>query len=102
MASHNKTDGTKSPNGAPVLTGAPPWMSMISDYNGELFDFMARRFAKDARMMRELHDCENLNEVSDVHAKWLQETMRDYSDEATKLMALPLKPSAQAMHDERQ
>src|SRR5688572_12642452 len=100
MAHHNNTDGTKRPDGASLLTGTPPlWVSIISDYNGELFDFMARRLAKDARMMRELHDCESLNDVSGVHAKWLQETLRDYSDEATKLMALPLKPSTPPVHE---
>jgi hypothetical protein len=101
MANH-KGLANKASTGGLSFDGTPPWLSVMSEYNGELFDFMSRRFAKDARMMRELHECGSLSDVSTVQAKWLQETMRDYSDEATRLMALSLKQSNGAGPENRQ
>jgi hypothetical protein len=100
MANH-KTLTDPLPEGGPMLDGAAPWVAVMSEYNGELFDFMSRRLAKDARAMRQLHDCRTLSDVSDLHAKWVQETMKDYSDEAAKLMSISFsraEPGRRARH----
>jgi hypothetical protein len=100
MASHKHVDVTKkAPNGGLMLNGVPPWLSVISEYNGELFDFMSRRFAKDAQVLRELHERRTLSDFSELQANWLQEALKDYSAEATKLMGITMKQPADAAHE---
>jgi hypothetical protein len=97
MANH-KTIVNRMSGNALMLDGTPPWVSVLSEYNGELFDFMSRRFAKDARTLGDFHECRSWRDVSELQVKWFQDAVKDYSDEATKLMAVSLKQSTQGVH----
>ncbi len=98
---NNKGTVRKAVDEAWMLTGAQTWWSAMSEYNSEVLDFISNRFAKDSRTMRELNDCQNWNEISDLQTKWLQEALKDYSAEATKLMTIYAKQSADAAQEKR-
>jgi hypothetical protein len=66
-----------------------------------MFDFMSHRFAKDSAALHELSECRNLEEVSSLHSKWLQDMSKDYSAEATKVMAIYTKQAADAAQERR-
>jgi hypothetical protein len=44
--------------------------------------------------VRELGLCRSWEDTSGVHSKWLQETVKDYVAEATKVMAINVKQAA--------
>lgn len=77
------------------MTGPQLWTA-TSEQNAHVLGFLSDRFAKDARMMRELAACRTWADLSQVQASWTQEAFRDWSEQATKLMALVFKPALSA------
>jgi hypothetical protein len=100
MANH-KNAAHKAADDAWMFGGTQAWWSAMSEYNGEFFDFMSHRFAKDSRAFRDLGECDSWSAVTDLNRKWLQDAFKDYSAEATKFMAIYVKQSADVAQERR-
>jgi len=48
-------------------------------------------FAASAECQREMLGCRNLADVAAIQSRWLEETLRDYNSEMTKLMGIYTK-----------
>ena len=53
-----------------------------------MMGFMSMRLEKDGETAREMLGCRNLADATAVQSRWLEETLRDYNSEMTKLMTL--------------
>ena len=100
MANHSTPKTTRSKDER-TLPGAETWWSSVSEYQSEMFDFMSHRFAKDSAALQQLRECRNWEEVAGLHSRWLQDLSKDYSAEATKVMAIYTKQAADAAQDRR-
>jgi hypothetical protein len=98
---HHKTIQTEQSNNAWTLPGTETWWSSASEYQSEMFDFMSHRFAKDSAALHGLGECRNWDEVASLNSKWLQDMSKDYSAEATKVMAIYTKQAADAAQERR-
>jgi hypothetical protein len=65
-----------------------PWLSMASECRREMIGFVASRLAKDGDAMREVLGCRNPAAAMEIHSRWVQETIRDYSAEMTRMFAV--------------
>jgi hypothetical protein len=84
-----------------MLPGTQTWWSSVSEFQSEMFDFMSHRFTKDSAALHQLSECRNWEEVAGLHSRWLQDLSKDYSAEATKVMAIYTKQTADAAQDRR-
>ena len=77
------------------VAGLQPWLNGIYAYHGEFLEFLAERFAKDSRMMRQLGDCHTWADALQLQTGWLQDALKDWTAEPTKLMSKQpgLRPS---------
>jgi hypothetical protein len=50
------------------LPGAETWWSSVSEYQGEMFDFLSHRLSKDSVALHGLRECRNWDDVSDADA----------------------------------
>jgi Phasin protein len=95
MGNH-KTEQREPMNNEWMPGGTDAWWSAMSEYQSEVLDFMAHRLAKDSHAVRELGECQNWRDVADLQSKWVEDTFRDYSKEATKIMAIYAKQGSDA------
>jgi hypothetical protein len=77
--------------------GTEAWWATASEHQSEMLDFMSHRLSKDADAVRELGQCRSWEDASGVHSKWLQDTVKDYAAEATKVTAINVKHGADAV-----
>jgi hypothetical protein len=49
------------------------------------------RVEKDGETAREILGCRNLADATAIQSRWLEETVRDYNSEMTKLMTIYTK-----------
>ena len=54
----------------------------------EMMSFMSMRLEKDSETTREILGCGSLADVTAIQSRWLEETVRDYNSEVTKLMGI--------------
>jgi hypothetical protein len=54
----------------------------------EMLEFMSHRLEKDGETMREAIACRNVGDALAVQTRWIDETLRDYSNEATRLLTI--------------
>ena len=54
-------------------------------------DFMSLRTEKDSKFFREALACKNPTDALSVQSHWMEETLRDYSAEMTKMLAIYTK-----------
>ena len=78
-------------NGAALFTGMETWWSAAGECQREMADFMSLRSEKDSKFFREALACKNPTEVLSVQSHWIEETLRDYSAEMTKMIAIYAK-----------
>ena len=83
-------------NQAWVPTGREAWWATAAAHQSEMLDFMSHRLSKASEAARELGQCRNAEDASGVHSKWLQDTVKDYSAQSTKVMAINVKQGADA------
>ncbi|WP_414471306.1 phasin family protein [Microvirga sp. M2] len=75
-------------DGQAVARAAQTWLSATSQCQREMMDFMSRRLEKDGVAMRDILDCRNLADAVTLHSHWMEETLRDYNAEMSKLMTI--------------
>jgi len=98
----NQTTSQSWPmNQAWMPTGREAWWARGSEHQSEMLDFMSHRLAKASEAARELGHCRSWEDASGVHSKWLRDTVKDYSAQSTKVMAISVKQGADAQGRQR-
>lgn len=84
-----------------LAAGMDAWFSTMSDCQREMTEFVSMRLSKDGETMREMLSCKSPTEAMEVHSRWIQDTLRDYSAETTKMFAIYTKHAADAVQRKR-
>jgi Phasin protein len=87
--------------GRALAGGMEAWFATVSECQREMVDFASNRLAKDSETTREMLDCKNPAEAMEIHSRWIQETIRDYGAEMTKMFAICTKHAADAVQKKR-
>jgi hypothetical protein len=74
-----------------LANAAETWFAAAAECQREMMGFLSMRLGKDGATAREMMGCKNPADVTAIQSRWVEETMRDYSSEMTKLMALCTK-----------
>jgi hypothetical protein len=69
-----------------LAEGMEAMVATAAAWQREAMDFVASRLAKDSETMRKLGTCKDPTESLAIYSRWVQETMQDYSAEATRLV----------------
>ncbi len=72
------------------------------EYQQEVAHFVSDRLAKDGEAIKETLTSRNWPDALAVQARWVDETIRDYNAEITKLAKLYTKAAASAARKESQ
>lgn len=82
--------GTALPDGdGRALTNASEaWFSATAECQREMLGFMSMRLEKDGEAVREMMGCKTMADAAAVHSHWVEETLRDYNAEITRLMTI--------------
>jgi hypothetical protein len=89
------------PNRA-LLAGAQTWWSAVAECQQEMAHFISDRLAKDGEAIRDALTSRTWSDALAVQARWVDETMRDYNAEMTKLTKLYTKAAASTVRRESQ
>ena len=84
-----------------LVAGAETWWSTMAECQRELGQFISDRLVKDGETIRQTLSCRNWTDALDIQAKWVDETLRDYNAEVSKLTGLYAKAAASAVREER-
>jgi hypothetical protein len=91
------------PNRA-LLDRAQTWWSTVAEYQQEyqqeVGHFVSDRLAKDGEAIKETFTSRNWPDALAVQARWMDETIRDYNAELTKLTKLYTKAAASTARSE--
>ncbi len=87
------------PGGA--LAGAETWWATMAEYQNEVGQFISDRLAKNAEVIRETLSCRDWTAALEVQGRWIDETLRDYSEEVKRLAGLYTKGAASTVREER-
>src|ERR671913_1361888 len=71
-----------------LMAGAETWWSTMAESQREFGRFISDRLAKDGEAIREILTCRNLTDALDIQARWMDETLRDYNAELSRLTGL--------------
>lgn len=77
----------REPNGLVSIAPAA-WWSTMAACQREMLEFMSHRLEKDGETVREAVACRNVGDALAVQTRWIDEALRDYSSEASRLLAL--------------
>jgi Phasin protein len=75
-------------NGQALAKAAETWFAASAECQREMMGFMSMRLEKDGETAREMLGCKNPADATAIQSRWIEETLRDYSSEMTKLMTL--------------
>lgn len=89
--SSKNVDGSIGSSPAALAEGIQSWLAVSREYQREMMDFVSRRLAKDGDTMREILATRNLADAAAVQSRWVEETLRDYSAQMAKVMAIYTK-----------
>ena len=78
-------------NSQALAKAAETWFAATAECQREMMRFMSMRLEKDSEIAREILGCRNLADVAAIQSRWLEETLRDYNSEMTKLMGIYTK-----------
>ena len=81
------------------LVGAEAWWSTLTEYQREVGQFISDRLAKDAEAIRQALACRDWAAALEIQGRWVDETLRDYSEEIKKLTGLYAKTTAAAVRE---
>jgi hypothetical protein len=84
-----------------LMAGAETWWSSMAECQRELGRFISDRLAKNGEAIRETLTCRNWTDALEVQARWVDETLRDYNTEMSKLSGLYAKAAASGVQEER-
>ncbi len=73
----------------------------MAECQQEVGRFVSDRLAKDGEAMRQALSCRDWTVALDIQARWVEETLRDYNAEMSKLAGLYAKSAASTVRDER-
>ncbi len=80
-------------NSRAVADAAERWIATSAECNREMIGFVSMRLEKDSETFREIMGCKNLADATAIQSRWMEETLRDYTNEMSKLMAIYTKPA---------
>ncbi|AWM85486.1 phasin family protein [Microvirga sp. 17 mud 1-3] len=85
--------GTALPDGGgrALAVAAETWFAATTECQREMIGFVSTRLEKDGEVAREIMGCKNLTEVAAIQSRWVEETLRDYSNEMERLMTICTK-----------
>jgi hypothetical protein len=78
-------------NNRALINATETWLAASTQCHREMIGFMSMRLAKDNDTVREMLGCKNLADATALQTRWVEETMRDYHSEMTKLMEICAK-----------
>jgi hypothetical protein len=78
-------------NNRALVKATETWFAATVEYQREMMSFMSMRVEKDGETAREILGCRNLADATAIQSRWLEETVRDYNSEMTKLMTIYTK-----------
>jgi hypothetical protein len=67
------------------------WFAATTACQHEMISFVSMRLEKDGESAREVMACKNLTDVATIQSRWVEETIRDYGAEMTKLLTVCAK-----------
>ena len=100
MATMSKSSGTSdtlrsgavfamSGDGNRALANATgTWFAAATECQREMMSFVSMRLEKDAETTREMMGCRDPGDATAIQSRWIEETLRDYNAEITKLMTI--------------
>jgi Phasin protein len=74
-----------------LAKAAEAWFAATAECQREMIGFVSMRFEKDGEASREMMACKNLADVAAIQSRWVEETLRDYNNEMSKLMTICTK-----------
>ncbi|WP_262266428.1 phasin family protein [Microvirga yunnanensis] len=77
--------------GRALVNAAETWFTAATECQREMFGFVSMRLGKDGETAREMMVCKNPTDVAAIQSRWVEETLRDYNAEMTKLMTICAK-----------
>ena len=77
-----------------LLGGAEAWWSTVAEGQREMARFASDRLAKDGEAIKEMLTCRNWTDALAIQTKWMDQTVRDYNAEVTKLTSLYTKAAS--------
>jgi hypothetical protein len=86
---------TNNASGQFMMPGTDTLFATFASKQREMLDFVTMRLEKDGELIRELGACQNWADALTVHSRWVQETLRDYTAEASKLFAFSMSAEQQ-------
>jgi hypothetical protein len=78
-------------NSQALAKATETWFAATAECQREMMSFMSMRVEKDGETAREILGCRNLADATAIQSRWLEETVRDYNSEMTKLMTIYTK-----------
>jgi Phasin protein len=78
-------------NNQALVKATETWFAATAECQREMMSFMSMRIEKDGETAREVLGCRNLADATAIQSRWLEETVRDYNSEMTKLMTIYTK-----------
>jgi hypothetical protein len=78
-----------------MMPGTDTLFATFASKQREMLDFVTMRLEKDSELIRELGACRNWADALTVHSRWVQETIHDYTAEASKLFAFSMSTEQQ-------
>lgn len=77
-------------------------LSGVAALNGEMFEFLSRRFEADAEASKALAQCRDVEQLRKTQSDYFSKAASDYLDQSRKLMEMSAKIAQQGMAAFRQ
>jgi hypothetical protein len=74
-----------------MLPGLETWCAAVVECQREMANFVAQRLAKDQETIREAMGSKDWAAITTIQARWLQQTMQDYTAEVSKILSIYTK-----------
>ena len=84
-----------------LVAGAETWWSTMAECQQEMGRFITGRLEKDAEALKQTLSCRDWAVALDIQARWVEETLRDYNAEMSKLTGLYAKSASSSVREER-
>src|SRR5215212_8828562 len=84
-----------------LMTGTEAWASTMTEYQRGVGQFISDRLAKDAEAIRQAMACRDCTAALETQGRWMDETLRDYTEEMKKLTSLYAKSGASTVREDR-
>ena len=85
----NPLRGDAASEAARSLAQAPETLlAAAAEGQREFLSFMAMRLEKDRNAIREVTSCQNWADVVHLQFDWMQEMLRDYGEQTSRMLAL--------------